>query len=172
MKQNLALPLDQLDTSIQQYFLEQFLDFERKGKIIKSLQSSINTDSAGIGKDLFYANEKQNQVLALNTKSNVANAHELIGEYLTLFEGQGEPRSFEKGEDRVREIHKLWYNRGLREGEKRKLVDELIDMGYMPVTTALAGGRYTPTISFIKPTTINGFASVYALLLNNKLWEK
>ena len=112
------------DPNTQIAILYKFVALSEYGKKIKGIQSTINTDSAGIGKTLFYSSVKEEQIAKLQKNKFVQNAHKLIGEY------SSKP-----------------------------------DVGYEPVKTET--GKYI----YVKPTTIAGFASIYALTTNNRLWE-
>jgi len=69
------------DKVIEQYFLlEKFLQLADVGKTIKSVQSSINTESSGLPKNLIETKTKVDQINQLET-SSILNAETLLGEY-------------------------------------------------------------------------------------------
>jgi len=135
----------------QQNILALFEELTEKGKIIQSVQSAINTDSAGMGKDLFYAYEKEAQIMGLEDKAYLVNADKLIGDYTNLpyLKKDGTPVAIEQSD-----------------------IDDLLTAGYLAVTPMKVGGTIAANIKFIRPTTINGFTSVRALMFNNRLWER
>jgi len=63
--------------------LSLFNELSRRGRELKSLQSAINSDSAGIGKNLFYSNKKQDQIEELPFATSILGAEELIGQYIS-----------------------------------------------------------------------------------------
>lgn len=73
-----------IDTDEQKAILSFFLTLSLKGKELKTLQSAINSDSSGIGKNMFYSMRKAEQILNLQTKTSISHASELIGDYIDL----------------------------------------------------------------------------------------
>lgn len=73
-----------IDTDEQKAILSFFLTLSLKGKELKILQSAINSDSSGIGKNMFYSMRKAEQILNLQTKTSVSHASRLIGDYIDL----------------------------------------------------------------------------------------
>lgn len=170
--QNPVQDYTQLDTNLQRFFLKTFERVSKYGQTIKSIQSAVNTDSAGLGKDLFYSFEKENQILELANKSNIANADKLIGEYVTLQHGQGQTLSHNTGESpKITALRREWFEERIGQKRKKEIIKEFIDEGYIPVSP-VSKGKILNTINLIKPTTISGFASTYALILNNNLWNR
>jgi len=141
-----------IDTNFQKAILDFFDIITEKGKDIQSIQSAINTDSAGLGKNLFYSFEKMSQVLKLGSKNSIINADKLIGNYTSLPEVDAD--------------------NNLITPLNRDSIKVLEEEGYIAVTAKFKGNKLASNIQFIKPTTINGFTSVRALSTNNKLWEE
>lgn len=162
---------NKLDTNLQRYFLNRFVYVSEHGKTIKGLQSAINADSAGLGKDLFYSSEKENQILELSDKVNVANADSLIGEYFTLKHGGGLTYTPTVNNE-ISKLAAEWYNQPLTKDRKEEIIKRFIEYDYIPVSNINTPNSIANTIQFIKPTTISGFASVYALMFNNNLWSR
>lgn len=68
-------------SNARQYnLLEKFLELSKVGKSIKTVQSSINTESSGLPKNLLETTAKVTQINKLN-KSRIINASALLGEY-------------------------------------------------------------------------------------------
>lgn len=131
---------DIVETDYQYAIYRLFKDLTNKGVQLKNIQSIINTDSAGIGKNSFYSIEKAKAIVQLESKTTISNADKLIGDYNDF------------NNDSV-------YQEMSNE-EKTKWLNEKLEDGYV---------RYKDIL--IKPTTINGFASVYANLFNVELWN-
>ena len=157
------------DSNFQNKILSLFNELTEYGLAIKNLQSTINTERSGVGKNLLYTAEKEKQVLELPEKRNFANVERLIGEYITIKESQGADFIKVSDNNAVNILAEEWYNSPdtKRKGE---IVEELLAMDYYPVTTIKNGNRYNNTLTFIRPDNISGFGSTYALLTNNKLW--
>jgi hypothetical protein len=151
---------------VQQAMYKHFKDFTKYGKKIQQVQSAINSDSAGLGKDLFYSTAKEEQLMSLPNNNYISNASSLIGEYITLMDGKGDIT------DSVHPLVKEWYEARPTKARKQEILKELENEGYIATTNTSINGDIKDTIPLIKPTTINGFASVYALLFNNNLWSK
>lgn len=66
--------------NIQVAILNKFLRLKSNGMNIASLQSTINSDSAGVGKSIFYSLAKEDKILGLGS-SSINNAEQLIGEF-------------------------------------------------------------------------------------------
>ena len=126
----------------QQALLYRFLETTAKGNSLGEVQSTINSDSAGVGKDLFYSLIKEDQILSLVNNSIVHNAHKLVGDYWSS------------------DMQEDWQE--LSQEERDATIKQMKEDGYV----LTRGGLY------IKPTTINGYASVYGTLTNAKLWNK
>jgi len=158
----------------QRVLLYRFLELEEFGKRIQTVQSTINADSAGLGKDLFYSNEKAKQVRNLKTNKVVANSSNLIGEYVDLVSANFDENSkeFSGLSDNLRTLAEEWGKTNLTLERKKEIIEEFKNEGYIPVTTLIKKGITQNKMSFIKPSTINGFATVYGLLLNNTIWEQ
>ncbi len=62
--------------------LSLFDELSRRGRELKSLQSAINSDSAGIGKNLFYSSKKQEQIINLPFATSILGAEDLLGTYI------------------------------------------------------------------------------------------
>lgn len=131
---------DIVETDYQYTVYRLFKDLTRKGVQLKNIQSIINTDSAGIGKNSFYSIEKAKSIIQLESKTTISNAEYLIGNY-NFFVNDNVYQEM-SNEDKVK-----WLNEKLEEG-------------YVKYKDVL-----------IKPTTINGFASVYANLFSVELWN-
>jgi len=128
--------------NLQQSLFYRFLETSKLGGKLGEVQSAINSDSAGVGKDLFYSLIKENQILDLINNGTVRNAHKLIGEYWSP------------------SMDMSW--KKLSEEDQTKAIKDLKAEGYVQTRGDL----------FIKPTTINGYASIYGTLVNVKLWNK
>jgi hypothetical protein len=63
----------------QRRFLQKFIEFNDLGKDIQTLQSTINPDSAGLGKSVMESQLKEDQVYKL-TRSPIINAPKLVGD--------------------------------------------------------------------------------------------
>jgi hypothetical protein len=73
-----------IDTEYQKAVLYYFNDLSNKGAILKQIQSTINSDSSGIGKNFFYSLTKGDQILTLpKYDSDIRNISKLIGDYST-----------------------------------------------------------------------------------------
>ena len=163
------------DKDVQSALLEVFKEFTEYGEKIQGIQSTINTDSAGLGKDLFYSITKEEQLLTLPEKSFMLNAEKLIGDYVSLEYGQG--REWKKEDSKnvhpdVLDLVIEWYNAPTTDDRKKEILKEVQDFGYVAITNTAVNGNTFDKINLIKPETINGFASVYGLLLNNRVWEQ
>ena len=66
---------------IQILLLDKFLELSEVGKSIKVVQSSINTESSGLPKNLLETESKVQQINRL-ASSNIKNAEKLLGEYI------------------------------------------------------------------------------------------
>jgi hypothetical protein len=111
------------DTQYQNAVLYFFNDFKTKGEVIKVIQSTLNSDSKGVGKNLFYSLQKADQIIKLpEYDKQIRGVSKLIGDYE---------------------------------------YSSPIEDGFV---------RYGDT--WIRPTTISGFAGVYGVLFNNVLWNK
>lgn len=150
----------------QRLIYEQFKQLDQYGKNILYVQSTINTHSAGFGKDLFYSSIKEEQLLKLQSFTPVANASKLIGTYQSLKTLDAVALNY------ASPLEKSWHY--ANSNEKRKaIVEDLLKEDYINVTPITnSNGDIRKNIAFIKPTTINGFTSVYGLSFNNKLWSK
>lgn len=125
----------------QTAILDKFKQLTQLGKNIQTVQSTINSDSKGVGKDLLYTIQKVEQIKGLFDNSNLRNAHRLIGEYFV---------PTEEYED--------WNTMEME--DKKEIVNTLLAEGYILVDNIL-----------IKPTTINGFASVYATAFSGNIYS-
>jgi len=142
------------DVNRQRALFNLFTEVTEFGKNIQFVQSTINTHSAGLGKDLFYSTIKAQQVNSLQNYSVVANADKLIGEYMQL-DGSG-ASGWGKANDT----------------EKLKMITDLRAEGYMPTTEVKVKGDFKAAVTLIKPTTLAGFTTTNALNLNNKMWSR
>ncbi len=70
-----------IKSEMQNAVLNLFLELDGKGKELKVVQSTINSDSSGIGKNLFYSVEKAIQIKNLNTTTSIPNIEQVIGDY-------------------------------------------------------------------------------------------
>jgi hypothetical protein len=92
------------DTLLQKSVLALFLDLQRKGAQLKVIQSAINSDSAGIGKNMFYSLEKANQILSIpQYDSSIPGISQVIGDYQVL----DNPTTYK--EDRERLLEEGYY---------------------------------------------------------------
>lgn len=148
----------------QRALYEHFKNLNDFGKNILYVQSTINTHSAGIGKDLFYSSLKENQLLKLGSYSTLANADKLIGDYQSF-------KSLNAVELNYATPDQLEWHYLTTNEQRKNFVDKKIEEGYVAVTPISNNNEIRKEIAFIKPTTINGFTSVYALQFNNKLWS-
>jgi hypothetical protein len=139
-----------LDTKseLQLAVLSLFDSVSEKGRILKTAQSAINSDSSGIGKNLFYNAKKIDQILAM-PKIGLVGAGQLIGEYMTV--GEIEEKLGTNPDENVQE-----YAKRVTETIQQYEAD-----GYV---------RYEDTL--IKPKSLGGYAAVYATLTNGKMWQK
>ena len=115
--------------NIQLAVLDKFLSLKGKGLQLKEIQSTINSDSAGLSKSLIETQAKQSSILSLYGNKGFSNIEKLIGDY--------------KSEAELND---------LSEEEQEKY-------------SHYAG------LTYIKPSTINGYVAVYGLALNNKMWS-
>ena len=121
-----------LSDNVENALLLFFTDMIGRGKELKTVQGAINSDSAGIGKDIFYSDKKADDIIELYSSTSITGIHEIIGDYI--------------------------YAGTITDSKKNT---ELLEAGYI---------RYKDM--FIKPNSINGFASVYATLLNAEIWKE
>lgn len=71
------------EVEVQNIILSLFLEISKKGEQLKIVQSAINSDSSGIGKNLFYSTLKSRQILSLpNMNDSIENISDLIGDYV------------------------------------------------------------------------------------------
>ncbi len=72
-------------TTLQKAVLSLFHEMTSKGKQLKVVQSTINSDSSGIGKNLFYSLKKAEQILSLpSMNSSISNAEKVVGDYINI----------------------------------------------------------------------------------------
>lgn len=146
-----TMPLTELEQAIkdgdasgdvQEAILAMFHEVSAKGRKLKVLQSAINTDSTGIGKSVFYSIKKANQVQELATSS----LHSVLW-----------------GEKLVGDYLDLTTDNvtSLSEKDRANYIKDRIAEGYIQLGNQM-----------IRPTSLGGFAAVYATLTNNKLWSK
>lgn len=135
------------ESELQKAVLSLFESISAKGRILKTAQSAINSDSSGIGKNLFYNAKKIQQIIDL-PKTGLVGAGALIGSYVTMTELEA---TIKEGSSDVAEYAK----------QVEARVKEYEDSGYI---------RYEDTL--IKPNSLGGFAAVYATLTNGKMWQK
>lgn len=69
---------------IQHLILDKFIELSNVGLQLKTIKSTINTDSARIKGSTFLAESKLENVVKLKSLSNIVNADRIIGEYLNL----------------------------------------------------------------------------------------
>lgn len=74
-----AIKADVPDGRLQGAVLRRFIDMDRFGKAIRSVQVAINTDSKGLGKSFFDAIEKRNALNNLGRPIIVKNYRDKIG---------------------------------------------------------------------------------------------
>ena len=167
-----------VDNVTQRHLYNIFAKVTNQGKSIQTIQSAINTHSAGVGKNLFYSSMKEQQLLGLGFNINVANVKNLIGNYFRIQGDIDITKNVVVTADADEEVNKFlaasiveWVGTN-DELVKADIINRIKDVGYVPVTPVRAGDAHAQEISFIKPTTINGFPSVDALLFNNSLWSK
>ncbi len=167
-----------VDNVTQRHLYNIFAKVTNQGKSIQTIQSAINTHSAGVGKNLFYSSVKEQQLLGLGFNINVANVKNLIGNYFRIQGDIDITKNVVVTADTDEEVNKFlaaslveWVSTN-DELVKADIINRIKDVGYVPVTPVRAGDAHAQEISFIKPTTINGFPSVDALLFNNSLWSK
>jgi predicted kinase len=77
---------DDITSDRQQAYLSFFKELSSKGRQLKILQSAINSDSSGIGKNIFYSIKKAEQILNLPKSTEISNVDNLIGNYIYLNE--------------------------------------------------------------------------------------
>tara|TARA_R110000765_G_scaffold14846_3_gene43005 strand:- start:381 stop:11963 length:11583 start_codon:yes stop_codon:yes gene_type:complete len=65
--------------SLQRVALASFLTLADKGKTLASVSSTLNVDTAGLGKSIIHSMEKENQVRSFNT-IEITNISSMIGE--------------------------------------------------------------------------------------------
>lgn len=78
------------DKMFQAAVLQKFLKLEGFGTAITSVQTSLNIDSKGIGKNLLESMEKMNAINKLSENEIVKNADKLIGDYKMGITGEKE----------------------------------------------------------------------------------
>lgn len=137
-----------VESDLQKAVLSLFDSISDKGRILKTAQSAINSDSAGIGKNLFYNSKKIQQIIELPF-IGLVGAGQLIGDYTS-----------------IKEITEQLQKENLDVAEFKTRLDKTIkeyeeEEGYV---------RYENTL--IRPKTLGGFAAVYATLTNGKMWQK
>lgn len=126
----------------QQNVLALFLEMTNNGRELKAVQSAINSDSAGIGKDMFYTLEKADQLLLLG-KRNISNITKIIGDYINYTFTPEYLEAREQGKAALTAYHK-----------------QMVDSG------AVRFGNV-----YIRPSTIAGYASVRGTLFNLQIWK-
>lgn len=75
-------PADKSSAYKQIAILDKFVQFEEVGENIKTLQSTINTDSKFLGKTVIHTVEKAKRIKDLAYNQKIQNASKLIGNYL------------------------------------------------------------------------------------------
>ena len=79
-----------IDTDLQKAIFKEFLRFSEKGAELKRVQSAINSDSSGVGKNIFYSIEKARQITQLPNDISINSIGELIGDYKYLTDVQSQ----------------------------------------------------------------------------------
>jgi len=161
-------------------------DLEGDGKQLRVVQSALNSDSSGIGKDMFYSLEKQRQIELLRGMSTIPDAHLLVGNYISTNEILEDIENYIKHlKDNPEEEYKSTiFNKipDIKELVDTKGVENLktfTEDFVIEINSILKELGYINTKSFdisdkglfIKPNTIKGFTSVYAVMTNNKIWK-
>lgn len=155
IKSQLSNEVFEIAPEIALRMIDTFKQFTGNGKALKEIQSAINSDSSGIGKNVFQSSIKQSKILGLS-QSNVLNADKLIGDFY-----------YPSRDNKYQALE-------LQEREAYLLAKQ--EEGYVLIDTSNTG--YTdslginPDLVYIKPITINGLASVQATIFNNELWDK
>lgn len=154
VKSRIGTTVENIPASEALAVINQFLNTEEKGKVIKSAQSAINTDSSGIGKNIFESSNKQSRIVNL-PDNNMFNIEQVIGDYVYL-NTNAEYREMSKAEQEAYE-------------------KDLVDKGYVKVNSSVElnndGIHIDKGNIYIKPKGIKGTASIYATLFNNELWD-
>ncbi|MFY8188616.1 MAG: hypothetical protein ACOVLC_11730 [Flavobacterium sp.] len=132
---------DEFDNAV----LMDFIDLTKKGKILKTLQQATNSDSAGVGKNLFYTRAKIESVydmLNMIKDANISDVSGLLGNFFPIVESvDGYPENtVVTREDALEKV-----NNG----------DAIIMNNQLFV-----------------PTTISGFATAYGTVLTNDLFSR
>src|SRR5690606_13296037 len=79
-----AIRADKPDGKFQAAVLRRFMDMRKYGIAIRGIQTTINTDSKGLGKSFFDVIEKRNALNRLGSDSNmIVGASGLIGDYIS-----------------------------------------------------------------------------------------
>lgn len=120
-----------------------FMELSKRGKTIKSLESSLNIDSKGIGSNLFYSIEKEESILKLESSQEISHLDKLLG-------------SFENS-------YKMNPDLSLKENKdaRSNFNKEKIESGYVRLED-----------KWFLPSTLPSMAAGYALVTNNRLWNK
>lgn len=133
---------------------EQFTRTSSLGSVIKSVQVALNSDSSGVGKDIFESSIKQKRIKNLHNVM-IENVTDLVGEYRYL----------------VLEPEYM----GLDNNGKRRYIADLEAKGYVMIErtfgTDTNGAEIENSLIMIKPTTIKGNAAIRATVFNNTLWN-
>lgn len=116
-----AVESTNVESDLQKAVLSLFNEVSKFGRQLKTVQSAINSDSTGVGKNIFYSIDKMNQVLNLPYSTNIPGIEQVLGVY----------------------------------------AENKVDDSYIAVGNDV----------YIKPTSINGFASLYATKTNTEMWK-
>jgi uncharacterized protein (DUF433 family) len=167
-----------VDNDPQRQLYKIFAKMTNFGKSIQTIQSAVNTSSAGIGKNLFYSDIKEQQLLGLTFNSKVANVKNLVGEFLQLRTDIDINKGIKLDTNESEEVNNFleaalveWATTSSQE-VKTDILNNLKDIGYTTVSAVKSGDVYADNIALIKSNTIRGFASTDALIFNNQLWNK
>jgi len=96
-----AIKAEKPDGEIQRAVLERFLDMRKYGIAIRGIQTSINTDSKGLGKSFFDVIDKREKLNKIGVDSDtIQGASNLIGDYINK---EGLPDS------KLQELQRLGY---------------------------------------------------------------
>lgn len=131
-----------------------FEELTEKGKTLKSIESLLNTDSKGLGSNLFYSLEKENAILNLVTNKELSHLDKLLGDFRPEFEDTKLASTLVKY-DENNNITKD-YREAKREYENKAREKNYIKLRGM----------------WFKANNIPSMATVYALVTNNKIWSE
>jgi hypothetical protein len=147
---------DNHKSAFQAAILKKFIELEKYGNYLISIQTAINIDSKGVGKNLFEVTEKikaiQRLFLKIDENESVESANEL------------------KKSGFIENAGTLIGEYSFAESVNER--DVMIRNGWIQIQKEVKDDSIEPRFHMIRPNTVAGTYAIHSLVAADRLWSK